>query len=98
MLNDGVQRVLGEIFSGADGIGDIQPKLSVMSANFDDTVALAELLTRDAAEEELQSLLTSRPQILLGSLGYAQNADLAFVSKPKIGNSFCADYALLSYD
>lgn len=98
MLSDDVKRVLAEIFSGAGGIADLQPKLAVMSASFDDTVALAELLTRDVAEEELQQLLTQRPQILLGALGYAQNTDLAFVTKPAIGTQFCADFGLLSYD
>lgn len=46
MLSDDVKQILSEIFSGAGGIGDLQPKLPVMSASFDDTVALAELLTR----------------------------------------------------
>jgi hypothetical protein len=56
------------------------------------------VLSRDAAEEDIQQLLTERPQLLLGAFGYAQNSDLAFLTKPTVGTLFRADFAILSYD
>jgi hypothetical protein len=98
MVSDEVRRVLGEIFDETGGIPDLQPKQSVLFGSFEDTIALAELLAADSSEEELQRLLTQRPQILLGAFGYAQNTDLAFLTKPPIGTQFKADFGILSFD
>jgi Shedu protein SduA, C-terminal len=98
MVSDDVRKVLGEIFDGSGGIPDLQPKQPVLFGSFEDTIALAELLAGDSSEEELQRLFTARPQILLGAFGYAQDTDLAFLTKPPIGTQFRADFATLSYD
>jgi hypothetical protein len=97
MITDDVQRVLEQIF-GADATPDIRPKPSAMAGSFGDVVAFAELLSRDASEEELQQFLTEQPQMLRGAMGYAQNLDLGFVTKPAIGTRYRADFAVLSYD
>lgn len=97
-MDDKLEQTLREIFSEADHIQDIEPNLSVISASFDDVVALAYLLPDANKEEVLQQEIAKRPQLLIGSLGYAQSKDLAFLTKPLIGTQFKADFALLSSD
>jgi hypothetical protein len=93
-----VRTVLREIFSPEENPAQHSSGVRIMAASFDDAVALARLLVKPVTEETLQRLLTSRPQILLGASGTRVTTDVAFLAKPKIGNSFVADYATLSWD
>jgi hypothetical protein len=97
MLSLAAQQVLADIFTGTLDLNVLKTKGPVLFTEFDDLAALAELLSQTPSEEALQILLTARPQLLFGAFGYGQN-DLAFITKPQIGTSYRADFAVLSYD
>ena len=97
MIDDKTEAVLRSIFHPA--LSETEPKhLSSLQSQpeFDDLVALATQLAADAPEEALQQVLVERPKLLLRSLPSAGDMNLAFITKPAIGNSFRADFAVLS--
>lgn len=99
MASPGAQQVLADIFTGTLDLSQLQTKGPVLFTEYEDIVALAELLANpEAREEEFQLLLTERPQLLFGAFGYGQNSDLAFITKPQIGYRYRADFAVLSFD
>jgi Domain of unknown function (DUF4263) len=93
---EGVLREIFGDFVGQKSWGE--PDWPVLHATYDDLVALAELLANNAGEEDLQRLLTARPQLIIGGLGSGgYGNELAFLTKPQIGTQYRADFALLSY-
>ncbi len=98
MLSVGAEIVLREILTGTVGLSELRRVEHELNTDFDDLAELAELLSKNVYEEELQKLFTERPQLLLGGFGYGQNSDVAFITKPQIGNKYRADFGVLSVD
>ena len=67
-----------------------------MCPGFNDIKAFASLLSENPGEEELQKFLEARPQLLFGLFGQGDDSDLAFVTKPCVGTSYKADFAVLN--
>lgn len=89
MIDDKTEAVLRSIFHPALSESE-QKNLPVLQTQpeFDDLLALATQLAQDAPEEALQQVLEERPRLLLRSLPSAGDLNLAFLTKPAIGNSF----------
>lgn len=66
-----------------------------MPRGFPDILALARLLQGDPPEAQLQTLLTQRPQFLLGHFSRGDDGDVGFITKPRIGNKN-ADFAVFN--
>lgn len=92
------QKVLDDIFTGTLDLNALQTKGPGLFTEFTDLVALAEQLSIGGSEEDLQRLINERPQLLFGAYGWGQSSDLAFITKPQIGNDYRADFAVLSND
>lgn len=54
-----------------------------------------ELLATEPKEEELHQLLAGEPGYLMGLFGTRDQGDLAFLSKPRVGNKYVADFAIV---
>ncbi len=91
------QKVLAEIFTADTGYARDDADVLQTCPNYVDLVAYAELLSTDPSEEALQQFIERCPQFLMGLYGWGDDSVLAFVTKPAIGVSFRADFALLQY-
>ncbi len=91
------EKILAEIFSSDTGYARDDADVLQTCPNYADLVTYAELLSTDPSEEELQQFIERCPQFLMGLYGWGDDSVLAFVTKPAIGNSFRADFALLQY-
>jgi len=59
---------------------------------------LADVLGRDASENDLHEFLVANPGFVLGLFGFADSRTLAFFNKPAIGTRFVADFGVLMAD
>lgn len=55
----------------------------------------AGLLAKDSTEEAVQRFFTNHPQIILGLVGYAEQSQLALLTKPAVGSRYNADFTVL---
>jgi hypothetical protein len=96
MIDNKTEEIITDIFgwhSGWTG-DDIRPVK--LSSGFPDIKAFAALLAEDPQEEELQTFLESRPQILTGLCGQGDDSTIGFLTKPPVGTKFHADFAILT--
>src|SRR5688572_24089516 len=94
-MRKSAEDVLNEVFpnnvKAAQLYGHLRP-------SYQDIHALADLLATEPAERLIHPFLQNRPQILMSAFGHGDSTDLAFFSKPPIGSSYEADFAVLNYD
>jgi hypothetical protein len=88
------ERVLREIFfpetwSGGP-LNDIEFSPSHQALGL-----FADLIAAEPPEEGLQRFLTEWPGFLMGLCGFADSSELAFLTKPRIGPNFVADFAII---
>lgn len=55
------------------------------------------LLRSNPREEDLQKFFAFNPQLLFGLFGQGDEGDIGFITKPHIGTSFNADFAILNF-
>jgi hypothetical protein len=67
-----------------------------LSPTSNELVSFAALLASDdPSEERLQAFLTSHPSFLTAPFGFADSSTLAFITKPRIGTQFVADFLVM---
>lgn len=96
MINDETEEILAQIFGRNTGWSSDEVDLVKLCPGFNDIKSLAELLSGKPSEESLQKFLEERPQILFGLFGQGDDSDLAFITKPNVGNLYRADFAILN--
>jgi len=96
MIDDATEEVIEQIFGRVCGWSSDELNIVKMCPGFPDIKALAELIKTEPAEERLQQFFEERPQFLLGLFGQGDDGDIAFLTKPPVGNDFRADFGILN--
>lgn len=89
--------ILAQIFNPNLGWAKSDQEVLSICPNYKDVEALANLLTKNPREEDLQQFLEAYPQFLTGLSGSGYDPPLAFLVKPSVGTAYNADFAVLSY-
>jgi Domain of unknown function (DUF4263) len=96
-LSDTQDEILAQIFHPSLGWSESDQEVLSICPSYSDVEALANLLSNEPREEELQQFLENYPQFLTGLCGSGYDSPLAFVVKPSVGSSYKADFAVLTY-
>lgn len=90
-----------EIFEQILSIGILEDaskyRKPVFSPGYQSLKRLCAVLAKNPSEQVLHSFLLIEPAFLFSMFGTNDDGDLAIISKPKIGNQFIADFALLKF-
>jgi hypothetical protein len=88
------ERVLREIY-----FPEVQPGAALHAIDFSpDHTAIgefADLLAGTPSEGDLQRFLANYPAFLIGLTGFADSSEVAFITKPRIGTQYVADFGIL---
>lgn len=95
-MNKNTLDVLDSIFNSDTGYDAVERKALDESPSYSDICSFAELLANESNEELIQKFIFEHPKFLLALNGFGDSQVLAFISKPKIGQRYCADYGILS--
>lgn len=97
-MSDTRDEILAQIFHPSLGFFKRNNQQEVLSIcpSYKDVEDLANLLSSDPREEDLQQFLEDYPQFLLGLCGRGWDSSLAFLTKPRVG-TFYADFGILTY-
>ncbi len=95
-LSEGARKVFNQLVTENYGFRESSMMLPEDSEDMCDFLELVELLSRDGYEEEDQTLFTRRPQLLLRAFGYIQGGNIAFLTKPRVGSKYVADFAVFN--
>jgi hypothetical protein len=97
MIDDKTQAVLAEI------LGQTRPyaedgmlPATAQAPGFDALTRLATVLADEAEEDALHRCLAANPEVLLGYAPPSAGIQLAFLSKPRVGTLYRADFAILA--
>ncbi len=96
MIDEKTEVVLTEIFGMYSGWSGGEERPGKMCPGFPDITSFAQMIANDPSEEVLQQFLSEHPQMLFGLFGEGGDSDQAFLTKPPIGNSYNADFAILN--
>lgn len=96
-MNKTTLDVLDSIFNSDTGYDAVERKALDESPSYSDVCSFAELLASEPDEESIQKFIFEHPKFLLALNGFGDSQVLAFISKPKIGQRYCADYCVLSF-
>lgn len=87
------ERVMREILYPE--LTSVNPHELELSPRVEDLEKFAELLVDSVDEEHAQRFLARRPAFLIGEAGFSDSSTLAFITKPRIGARFVADFAVM---
>jgi hypothetical protein len=90
-----------EIFEQILSIGTLEDsskyRKPVFAPGYRSLKKLCSVLAKNPTEQDLHLFLMKEPAFLFSMFGTNGDGDLAIISKPKIGNQFIADFALLKF-
>jgi Domain of unknown function (DUF4263) len=96
-LSDTPAEILAQIFHPSLGWSESDQEVLSICPSYSDVEDLAQLLSNEQREEELQQFIENYPQFLTGLCGSGYDSPLAFVVKPSVGTLYKADFAVLTY-